>query len=73
MGIGAIIALVIVGTSIWAAEDSTKYDWSSWAHPTHPEWHSAGESPGTWLLVCIVMWPAFFPGYFWDRKYAPRR
>jgi hypothetical protein len=73
VGVSLIIGLIVVGSSGWVAYDSAKYDWSRWIHPTHPEWNSAAESPGTSLLVCLVMWPAFFPGYFWDRKYAPRQ
>jgi hypothetical protein len=70
---GLIIGLIGLASSAWVAQDSTKYDWSKWRHPTHPEWNNAAESPMTWFLVCFLLWPCFFPGYFWDRKYAPRQ
>lgn len=73
MAIGLLIALLVVGSSVWVSHDAAKYDWDGWAHPRHPEWHSGGESPATWFFVCVTLWPFLFPGYFWDRKYARRR
>jgi hypothetical protein len=72
-GLVAGIAGLVVLSVLWVAVDSERYDWSRWAHPSHPEWHCAADSAGTWLVCCIGLWPVFFPGYLWDRKYAPRK
>ena len=63
---------LIVLSAAWVAYDSTKYDWDGWAHPTRPDWTSAATSPATWFTVTLLLWPIFFPGYFWDRHYAKR-
>jgi hypothetical protein len=68
--IGVTYTVVVVATSIWVSLDSEKYDWREWNHPRHADWHSAAESPATWLVACLLLWPVFFPGYFWDRKFA---
>jgi hypothetical protein len=76
MPTGAIVAVIVVivlASSIWVSHDSDHYDWDSWTHPTHPEWNCAAESPATWLVACLFLWPVFFPGYFWDRRYAPKK
>jgi len=65
--------LIAIATSFYAAADSEKYDWTQWRHPERPDWHCAANSFGTWLVICLVIWPVFFPGYLWDRKYAPRK
>jgi hypothetical protein len=71
--IGAASGLVIFISSFWVANDSTHYDWSKWTDPRHPESHCAADSFWTWFLACFLLWPVFFPGYFWDRRYAPAR
>ena len=71
--IGFAVAVVWVASSFLVAQDSEKYDWSLWKHPTRTEWNSAADSYATWLVACLTLWPVFFPGYFWDRKYAPRK
>lgn len=70
--IGSICALVVLGSSAWASADSARYDWSQVEASGTPEWNSAADSPFSWFLACLLVWPFFFPGYFWDRKYAPR-
>jgi hypothetical protein len=66
-----LAGLIVCVSSVWAAHDSECYDWSAWNNPRHPEWNPAAESFGTWFLACFLLWPVFFPGYFWDRRYAP--
>lgn len=71
--VGLGIAAVIIASAFWVAINSERYEWSRWHHPRHDDWNPAGESFGTWLFVCVVLWPVFFPGYFYDRRYAPRK
>jgi hypothetical protein len=71
--LSATYRAIVLATSLWIAYDSEKYDWGPWKHPRRPEWHCAAESPATWFLMCATLWPAFFPGYFWDRRFARRK
>jgi hypothetical protein len=68
-----VSVLVFFGSTMYVASDSAHYDWTAWHHPTHDDWHPAADSPGAWFVICLLLWPIFFLGYFWDRKYAPRK
>jgi len=67
------IVLLVLSSAFWVAIDSEKYDWTLWTHPGHPEWNCAADSFGTWFIACALLWPVFFPGYFFDRRFAPRK
>ncbi len=52
MELSILILFVVIGTTIWVYFDAK----------------SLGESPGGWLVGCILLWIVVFPIYLAKRK-----
>ena len=58
-GLGFIIVLVVVGTTIWVGVDASRRDWQG------------GSGTATWVIGCILLWIFVFPVYLAKRGKAP--
>ena len=58
-GIGVVLLLVVVGTTIWVGIDASRRDWSN------------GSGAASWVVGCILLWLLVFPYYLAKRGKAP--
>jgi hypothetical protein len=62
----ALLVLVVVGTSLWAAADASRRDWSAIRGP-----FGLPMGWGVILVACLLVWIVAFPFYLVDRHDAP--
>lgn len=56
-GLGIIVLLVVVGTTIWVATDVGKRNWKP-----------GSSGAATWVVGCILLWIIVFPMYLIQRS-----
>jgi hypothetical protein len=64
----ALVLIVVVVTSIWAAADAAQHDWSDQRGPFG--------LPMGWpvvLMGCLLLWIVAFPCYIAERRKVPDR
>lgn len=59
-----IMALVILGTSVWVAYDASERDWSR---------SSFANRPWKWVVGSLLLWIVVFPVYLVQRDKAPSK
>jgi uncharacterized membrane protein len=59
----AIVVLIVLVTSIWAAFDVR----------TRRATGKTTDSAWSWLAACLLMWIIMFPAYLWSRRAAAGR
>lgn len=57
----SVIALVVVGTTLWVAFDAKDRDWSGYGFANRP-WK--------WVVGCLLLWIVAFPLYLARRNRA---
>src|SRR4051812_19221764 len=56
---GALIFLLVIGTTIWVGIDAGNRDWSQEKRATRP---------AAWVIGCLFLWIVFFPYYLVKRS-----
>jgi hypothetical protein len=59
-----LLALVVIGTTIWVGVDASGRDFSR---------SGISRSTGGWVLGSLLLWLVFFPLYLGQRGRAPRK
>jgi uncharacterized protein DUF2510 len=62
--VSALIAIVVIASTVWVAVDAGSFDWSS---------SGVARRPATWALGVFLLWIVFFPLYLVKRGSAPRK
>lgn len=64
----ALIVVIVLASSIWAAADAAQRDWSASEGPFG--------LPMGWpivLVACLLLWIVAFPFYLVERRHSPPR
>ncbi len=61
----ALLILVVVGTSLWAAADASRRDWRDYRGP-----FGLPMGWGIVLAACVLLWIVAFPLYLAERRDA---
>lgn len=71
---GFYMLLLTVGPIAFTfANRAARYDWSAYRDPSHPGRLPLADSPHSWAMVGVLVFPLAVVAFFLDRQHAPRR